>query len=136
MADVSVTAASVVWTGKKDTGLAGATIARGNPLYKDSSDGGRLKPADADAQASSVFAGFALNDAGDEQPVEYGYGDGTLTVGGTGVTVGQVYVVSTGAGGIAPYSDLGAGDFVTYLGVGASTSTIKCDPHSSEVAKA
>jgi hypothetical protein len=136
MTDLSPVAASVSWSGKKDTGTAGGTVVRGNPLYRDVADGSQLKAADADAAASAVFAGFALNDAGDNQPVEYGYGDGTLTIGGTGVTIGQVYVISTTAGGIAPYSDLASGDFPTYLGVGASTSTIACQPHSPGVAKA
>lgn len=106
------------------------------PLYEDTSDNGDLKGADADVLATAVFKGFALNDAADGQPQEFGYGEGTLTVGGTGVTVGQVYVVSTTTGGIAPYSDLGSGDYVTYLGVGATSSTIACDPHTSSVAKA
>lgn len=136
MADVTVTAASVLWTGSKDTGLAGATITRGQPLYMDATDGNRLKPADADVAATSAIVGIALNDAADEQPVEYGYGDGTLTVGGAGVVVGQIYVVSTTAGGIAPYSDLLSGDFVAFIGVGATTSTIKCKLFDSQIAKA
>lgn len=136
MTDVAITVASVVWTGKKDTGRAGGTVTRAMPLYKDTTDNDDLKAADADVAATAVFAGFALNDAADGQPVEYGYGDGTLTVGGTGVTVGQAYVVSTTTGGIAPYSDLGSGDFVTYLGVGKTSSSIECQPHTSGVAKA
>lgn len=136
MTDLTITDASVLWTGKKETGRAGGTITPGMPLYMDTADGNDLKAADADAAASAVFAGFALNAASDGQPLEYGYGEGTLTIGGTGVSVGAVYVISTGAGAIAPEADLGSGDFVTYLGVGATTSTIKCAPHVTGVAHA
>lgn len=136
MTAVTIVAADVQWTGKKETGRSGEAVTRGMPAYKDNSDGNRLKKADADASASAAFAGFVLNDAADEQPVEYGYGDGLLTVGGTTVVVGQIYVVGLAGGDIVPYSDLGSGDFVTYLGVGETTSQIRCDPHASGVAKA
>lgn len=135
MTDLSPVAASVAWSGPKDTGIAGGTVVRGNPLYRDTTTN-KLSAGDADVVTTAEFAGFALNDAAANQPVEFGYGEGILTIGGTGVTVGQVYVISTTAGGIAPYSDLASGDFVTYLGVGATSSTIKCHPHSSQVAKA
>ena len=135
MTDLTVptSGSSVRWSGKKDTGIAGDTITPGMPLYKDTTDNNDLKPADADVLASSIFAGFALNSAVHGQPVEFGYGEGTLTVGGTGVSVGATYVVSTGAGGIAPEADLSTGDFMTFLGFGATTSTIKCAPYSSQV---
>lgn len=136
MTDLTITDASVLWTGKKDTGRAGGTITPGMPVYKDTTDNNDLKAADASASASAEFAGFALNSAADGQPLEYGYGEGTLTVGGTGVSVGATYVVSATAGGIAPEGDIGSGEFMTYLGVGASTSTIKCAPHSTGVAHA
>lgn len=134
MADVAVTAASVAWTGKQDVGIAGATVTRGQALYRDATTN-KLLPADADIQAMAVFAGFALTDAANNQPVVYGYGEGDLTVGGTGVTVGTIYVVSVNAGGIAPQADLLAGDFVTYLGVGLTTSSIRCAPHTTNISR-
>lgn len=135
MTDLTIpsSGASVRWSGKRDTGRAGASITPPMPLYADASDNNDLKPADADMLATSIFVGFALNAAEDGQPVEYGYGEGTLTIGGTGVSVGATYVVSTNAGGIAPEADLSNGDFVTFLGIGATTSTIKCAPFSSQV---
>lgn len=136
MTDLTITDASVLWTGKKDTGRAGGSVTPGMPLYRDTTDNNDLKPADASASASAEFAGYALNQAEDGQPVEFGYGEGELTIGGTGVSVGQTYVISANAGGIAPESDLGSGEFFTYLGVGSTTSKIKSAPHSTGVAHA
>lgn len=136
MTDLSPVAASVVWDGKKETGRAGATVARGQLVYKDTTDNNDLKLADADVLASSIVEGVALNDAGDGQPLEYGYGEGTLTVGGTGVSVGATYALSTSAGGIAPESDLSTGDYMSFVGIGATTSTIKCNFFNSQVVHA
>lgn len=40
------------------------------------------------------------------------------------LTKGTVYCVSSNAGGICPWSDLGAGDYVSILGVASSTSNL------------
>lgn len=135
MADLTIpdSGADVRWDGPKDVGRAGASVTPAMPLYEDTTDNNELKPADADALASSIVKGIALHAAADGQPVVYGYGEGTLTIGGTGVTPGEVYVVSTTAGGIAPIDDLASADFVTYLGVGATESTIKCKIHNTQV---
>jgi hypothetical protein len=60
---------------------------------------------------------------------------GTLTF-NAALAAGQVYVVSTTAGGIAPVADMGAGDFVTVLGIGTSTTVLKIGIIQSAVAKA
>lgn len=136
MPDLSVVVASVskVAGSATDEGTAGATITAGQPLYRDGTDGGDLKPADADAESSSVCVGIALHAALDGQPIEY-LTNGPINIGAT-VTVGQVYVVSTTAGGIAPYSDLATGDYVTILGVGTTTGRIDVRLNNSRTAKA
>jgi hypothetical protein len=50
-------------------------------------------------------------------------------------TVGQVYVASTNAGGIAPYADLGSGDYVTILGVATTATNLKLSINQSGIAK-
>ena len=130
MADISVTAANV----KKGsgattiTGTAGETITAGQVLYLDTADN-EYKKADADASASAVAAGIALCGAADGQPIIIQTG-GNINIGGT-VTVGEIYVVSATAGGVAPEGDLTTGNYVTVLGIGTTTANIALKIHSS-----
>ena len=135
MADVSVTAASVLKTSSTSVvmGVAGATVTAGQPIYQDASDSLKLKPTDADVLASSQSVGIALHGAASGQPLQYAVA-GNLTF-NAGFTVGQVYVCSVNAGGIAPYADLATGDFVTVLGVATTTSNLKMGIVYSGIAK-
>lgn len=125
MSDITVTDASVLASSSAviQRAIAGAAIERGQPIYLDASDNYEAKPADADAAASAAAVGIALNQADAGQPVEYVTEDPGFTPGGTTVP-GTIYVVSTGAGGIAPWADLGSGDFVTVLGVGLASNKL------------
>ena len=135
MADVSVTAASVVKTATSliGYGTAGGTVTAGQPVYADTTASNKLKPCDADVIASSKAIGIALHGASDGQPLQYCYG-GNLTF-NSAFTVGQVYVCSVNAGGIAPYADLAAGDFVTILGVATTATNLKIGILYSATAK-
>ena len=136
MADISVTAASIQKTTSTlwALGIAGATVTAGQPVYADATDSGKLKLADADVLATSKAVGIALHGAASGQPLQYATG-GTLTF-NAALTAGEVYVVSTTAGGIAPAADMGSGDFVTVLGIGTSTTVLKIGIIQSAVAKA
>lgn len=135
MADITVTAANVLKAaGGTVIGVtAGGTVTAGQLVYKDTADSDEYKAADADAQATAALAGIALNGGADGQPIDV-LTSGNINPGGT-VTVGEVYCVSTTAGGIAPHSDLLTGDFVSILGIGTTTSNIKVDISVSGVAK-
>jgi hypothetical protein len=135
VADVSVTAASVVKTASTAirAGIAGATITAGQPIYLDSTASNKAKPADADALATAAVVGIALNSASDGQPIDYATA-GNVTY-NSAFTVGQVYVASTNAGGIAPYADLGSGDYVTILGVATTATNLKLSINQSGIAK-
>jgi hypothetical protein len=138
MADISIAAANVVrGTGAKiETGIAGATITAGQTVYKDTADGDKYKPADADAGTATIRTtrGIALNGASNNQPLAIQV-EGLITIGGT-VAVGGVYVQSDTAGGIMPAADLESGDYVTVLGVGVSATQIDLQIHASGVAVA
>ena len=124
MANLSITAANVLASAaaQKERGTAGATITAGQPLYKDSSDSDKLKPAQATASKQG-FVGIALNGAASGQPVEYVTRDTELTIGAT-VAVGIVYVLSATAGAICPHADLTTGDYGVVVGIGISTTKI------------
>ena len=133
MADVTVTAANVragdTTSGANVTTVkAGETITAGMSVYKKASDSEYYK---ADANLSAEGAGstdiaVALTNAGDGEPMVI-QDKGVYTVGGT-VTLGQIYVVSATAGGIAPASDGASGWYTTILGTAASATTINLSP--------
>lgn len=138
MADITTTAANVLAgsDAKKTRVTAGATVTAGKALYRDSADN-KYKLADADAEATAACDGIALTGGADGQPIIIARPSlgGTINLGAT-LAVGQTYVVSTTAGGIAPISDLGSGDFATIIGVATSTSILKFGYLAPKVAKA
>lgn len=140
MSDISFTAANVVAV--EDKGInpvilpvtLGATGTAGQAVYEDGADGDQAKPADATTAAKAAAVGILLNGGADEQP-GFVLSEGVLDFGG-GITPGVIYVVSPNvAGGIAPSTDLGSGDYVTTLGVGISSREIYVRINASGVAK-
>jgi hypothetical protein len=90
MADLTVTAASVLWTsGTKLSGIAGAAV--------------------ADA------VGVALHAAGSGQPLVYASQGAVINIGAT-TTKATTYVVSATAGGVAPQADLVSTNKIVRLG--------------------
>jgi hypothetical protein len=114
-------------------GTAGGTVTAGQPVYADTTASNKLKACDADVLESSKVIGIAMHGASDGQPLQYCYG-GNLTF-NSAFTVGEVYVASTTAGGIAPYADLASGDFVTILGVATTATNLKIGILYSGIAK-
>jgi hypothetical protein len=135
MVDITVTAANVDagTNGRIGTGKAGVAITAGKVVYFDRVNRD-YRLADADVEASAKAAGVAVCDAAAGQIVSFQI-DGTYAAGAT-VTVGALYAVSVTAGGIAPIADLGSGDFVTVLGIGATATEIKLGIWATGVAKA
>lgn len=129
--DLSITAGSVVpVAGYGYTDLvAGATITAGQVVYQDSADL-KAKLADCDgAAALGVVVGIALNNASSNQPVRV-MTSGDLNIGAT-LTVGEIYVLSGTAGGVAPEGDLANPDKVSLIGVATSASNLKLDIFNS-----
>ena len=137
MADLVTTAASckkVANSTMTDRGIAGVTITASQPVYRDSTNADKLALVSANAESTSICAGIALHAALAEQPIEFAIAN-LIDIGAT-VTVGQVYVASATAGGIAPYSDLVSGKFVSIIGVGTTTGRIEIRLNNSRTAKA
>jgi hypothetical protein len=135
MADLTITAADVLTTTstRTYTGVAGATVTAGQPVYADATDSGKYKPADADADASSRAIGIAVHGASSGQPLTVAQ-YGNLTISAV-MTAGEVYAVSATAGGIAPVGDLVTGNYVTVLGVATTTSNLQLGTIYSATAK-
>lgn len=124
--DVTINSGVVRASGTvKGRGVAGAAIAAGQFLYRDSTDG-TLKLAVANGtEAQADVVGMALNNAAIGQPVEYGNeGDYTVSSGLPGV--GTLLVLSdTTAGAAMQETDLGTGEYVTFLGMVSAATTLK-----------
>jgi hypothetical protein len=115
-------------------GISGADLTQPGLLcYIDRADRDRVKKADALTFAKAEVAGVNLNVATTGQPVTL-QTDGTYQAGGA-LTEGQVYLVSTNAGGIAPVTDLSTDSFVSVWGVATSTANIKIARFASGVQK-
>jgi hypothetical protein len=128
MTDISITAANVVpgANSEKEHGIAGATIAQGQAVYKDSSTRKWLL---ADANSATAAArqaqGIALNGASLNQPITV-HKSGDLTIGAT-LTAGTAYYLSDTPGGICPLADVGSGEYVCQIGLAKSTSVLAVD---------
>lgn len=125
MADITITAGNVLRvSGDVVRGTSGATITAGHALYYDSA-AGTYKLCDNDNASSTVrtFFGIALNGASSGQPVDIQI-NGVINIGAT-VGVGTVYTTSATAGGIAPSSDLSAGEYTHIIGVAITTANIQ-----------
>ncbi len=125
MADVSLTASQVTWSSgvAPIIGTAGETITEGMPVYLSTSDN-RYYKCDADVEASSIIAGVALSNAVAGRPMVIAPPGAVINVGAT-LTAGTYYCASTTAGGVAPETDLSAGDWPTILYIGNGTAVHK-----------
>lgn len=137
MADLSITAVRPTTTTRVQNVAYGATIAAGDSLYLDTADD-EYKLADADNSAltaGSADVAIALTpgvDGGRGLVVKRG-GGAVILVGPT-MTVGQEYVVSTTAGGIAPRSDLSTtNDYITYIGTASSATQLEIDLNATGI---
>ena len=127
MADITVTAANVqeVAGASTQTVTYGATITQGQSLYLDTSVD-KWKLADCDSTAATAGSGgvaIALTSGADGQKGII-VTSGNVDLGAT-LTVGEIYVLSGNAGGIAPEGDLASNDYVVVLGVATAADNLK-----------
>lgn len=124
--DLSITASGVLpgagaFVG---SGTAGESLTRGQPLFRNKTDSKLYRAAatNANQSANSVVVGICAQDVAANQPVQY-YRGGQIAI-GANITAGQVYVLSSNTGGIAPAADLVATNYTTVLAIGISGQTI------------
>jgi hypothetical protein len=136
MADLSITAANVGVTSSSVVELVqvGESVSQGQPAYKKAIDGLYYK-ADSNASLATAAALGVFITAASTNGYALIVKSGSYLAGAT-LTVGETYVVSATAGGIAPLSDVTTGWYVTILGVASSTSTLALDIVRSGTARA
>lgn len=122
MSDISVTVGNVKWIRGVPPfkGTAGATVTRGQVAYLNTSTG-KYGLADADTDAASEVAGVFLTDGYDGADCLIAP-PGAVIDWGDDLDPGTIYVLSTTAGGVAPWDDLGDGDYVVVLAIGGGDS--------------
>jgi hypothetical protein len=136
MADLSVTAANVGVTSSAVVELVqvGESVTQGQPGYKKALDGLYYK-ADANASSATAAALGVFITAASTNGYALIVKSGSYLAGAT-LTVGETYVVSATAGGIAPLADVTTGWYVTILGVASSATTLSLDIVRSGTARA
>lgn len=132
MADLSITAANVQKssTSQVQSGKAGETITAGQSVYLKASDTSIYKADNNVDAATAAAVGVSLNGAAAGQPINYTT-SGPYTAGGT-LVVGETYIVSSTAGGIAPIADIST-NYVTILGVAISASLLQLNINVSGI---
>lgn len=122
MVDISQTPANVKWVSgtRPEIVKAGATVAAGQPVYRNTSTG-EYELADADTDAASEFAGVAITDGVDGREMLMAPPGAVINWGAT-LPAGTIVTLSTTAGGICPEADLATGDYVVVLAIGAGTA--------------
>lgn len=134
-ADLSITAANVAKSTNAQTasGTAGETITAGQPVYLDTTvTPNVLKKADANDSLKYNAVGIALHASLASQPLTYQTG-GDITIGAT-TAVGTIYMVSPTAGGIMPSADNASGNYSCVLGIAISTTVIRLNIFTGDVA--
>jgi hypothetical protein len=146
MADLSITGTNVIpSTGcVYIQGIAGGTITAGQSIYY---NGTTWATATSGTQADSGGAstvnaggatypgiGIALEGASVNQSLNVCVG-GYIYLGAVG-TVGETYIVSNNAGGIAPVGDIASGKYIVHLGLMIGTGTISVYVRNPNVAHA
>lgn len=139
MADLTITATQVLpaATGATFEELfAGEALDCGEVYYLKTSDGKAWRALDATAAEASA-RGIVVSAAKAANQKMVGQRSGLVTLGaGAAPAVGTPYFVSDNAGKIAPLADLGAGDYMTVLGFGASGNKIQLGIVASGIAHA
>ena len=140
MADLAVTVAEVLFvSGTKETAFAaGETITAGMSVYLKSTDSKwykAQKDGTAEESGSGVQFGIALHAALAGQPLTVQVG-GVITIGATAApTVGETYIISAAAGGIAPIGDISTHK-LTYLAYCSAAGTLTMFKNATNITHA
>ena len=136
MADLTVTAANCVVSGtgqRRFSGTAGEAIAAGKTIVLDPTSK-KYMLADSNSATAALRTpdGIALNSASLNQPIN-GMSEGDLTLGAT-MVANTPYYQSDTPGGICPIADVGAGEYLSQIGIAKSTTVLSVAIRSTGVA--
>lgn len=129
-ADLSITASSVVPSAQanKANGTAGDTIAAGETVFQDATDGNKFKKADGNDSTKMPVYGMAINSASNGQPITVLLSDPNLTIGSHGQALGTPFFQSATAGKVCPLADVATGNQTTAILVILTSTTVVFKP--------
>lgn len=126
MSAISITASAVAPVTSSNpvinTGIAGATITQGQPLYLDSTTN-TLKLADANDATAYQAIGVSLNAASAGQQVSF-QKSGIITIGSTQLAGNDLWLYSTAGTMTVTAGDLVSGFYNVHLGTYLTTTTV------------
>lgn len=134
MAAITITSANVRPANERSTAktfTASQAITAGQAVHLDTSTN-KIQPGDAGSATAPNIVGIAMSDAAADGDLVYVQDSLLYEVGGT-VTQGQFYYLSPVAGGIAPFADLGSGDWVVQLMQAQDASTALIDINNTGI---
>lgn len=126
MADITITATSVVLVGGPTDGLtAGAAVTAGQVVYKEAATGlAKLADCDSATAEARIPYGIALHAASVNQPLKVARPGAVINMGAT-LTAGTEYWLSGTAGGICPAADKASGDRSVLIGIATSAANMR-----------
>lgn len=136
MADLVIVAANVKNVDAiVQWGTFGATITQGKACYLDPADG-KWKLGDANGASADIrrVQGIALTGGSNGQVGAVAIPPGTIDL-GTTLTVGEIYVLSATAGGVAPVADYASGMSPGIVGIGTAANRLMLDFANADVLK-
>ena len=125
MADVTIPKANVESVGNptlQDV-TCGAAVIAGRFVYEDAASG-KVNYATSLSAATAAVTGMLVNSGERDGAPATIQKDGDVAVGAI-LTTGELYVLADNAGKLMPASDLVTNDFVTFVGLAISTSTLR-----------
>lgn len=126
MSAISITASAVlpVTTSNPNviSGIAGAAITQGQPIYLDSATN-TLKLADANDAAAYQVVGVSINAASSGQKVSY-QSSGIITIGSTQLAGNDLWLFSTAGTMTVTPADLVSGFYNVHIGTYLTTTTV------------
>jgi|OM-RGC.v1.026302643 hypothetical protein len=129
MADLNITASDVqLAEGAAGVGTLSAAVDAGDVIQYDS-DAGTWGPA-SDTVEATVRVAIALASGAAGQTIALASTDGDELVLGSVLTPGEIYIISSNAGRIAPHGDLSiaGGDQLFILGYAKTATTLVFTP--------
>lgn len=136
MASITLTNTVQVNPGYKyEEGLCAVAIDAGQTAYLDTNVG-KYRLGQANAQLTARIKGVAFNRTNGANQWLRVITEGTLT-GLAGLVVGETYVQSdTVAGAVMPAADLTTADWVTWVGIALSATSLKLLPVIGDIQRA
>ena len=132
MAIVSLSAAALA-SGSPATGTAGAALTAGEVVYTDTADSSKLKAAQNDTAAKCTAVGVMLNSCASGEVAIYAASG--VTINTSGLTAGEVYVVSSTAGDLELVTDLASAELTTIVGVASSATALAININATGIAQ-